>query len=144
MSYLQELNDDPSDEVGGPETMVGDTPPSGAVLATFAETLLAGRRVAMLGDSANGLGGLLAAASGRRAHVFDPDAQRAGETMAARRAGSQVAVAPLADGLDDHVGAFDAVVIPDMTGLGNVDELLPRVAALVSKRGVGFWGTPGV
>lgn len=111
--------------------------PLGAVLATFAETLLRGRRVALIGNSADDLAERLASASGRRVHVFDPDVRRAGATIATRRGGSDsVSIAPFDDDLGAHTGAFDAVVVPDLAAIGDPAQNLARVASILSPRGV--------
>lgn len=111
--------------------------PLGAVLVTFAETLLRGRRVALLGSSADDLGERLARASGRRVHVFDPDPRRAGAAIATRRGASEtVTVAVLEDELGGHAGAFDALLAPDLNALGDAAGALPRMASMLSPRGV--------
>src|SRR5690348_16643055 len=95
-------------------------------LAPFVEALVVGRRVAVLGDATLGLADALLARGARLVHAYDPDPARVAEAIARKAPafGSPAAGKPAARGVvhallgDDlgvRDGAFDAVVIPDLS-----------------------------
>jgi SAM-dependent methyltransferase len=108
-----------------------------AVLAVFCESLVAGRRTAVLGDSSDALHARLAGASRRRVHVFDPDRQRVASAIAASRGGS-VAIdhAPLDATADVAEASFDAVLIPDLGAFRDPGEVLDIAVRLLGPRGL--------
>ncbi len=113
------------------------------VLGAFAEGILSGRRVALLGDGSTGLAERLAAASGRRVQAYDPDPVRTAESIARAGAGgrSKVSHVVLEDGLELSAGAFDAVVIADLHAFGgsafdSPAQLLALAAAILARRGI--------
>ena len=113
------------------------------VIGAFASALVGGRRVAVLGDCSSGVAEVIAAAATRKVHAYDPDptrlAQQMAESMADRA--SNVAYAPLAEALDLRGGAFDVVVVPDLSLVGDAPALLGQAQGLLSGRGVVVLGS---
>lgn len=112
-----------------------------AALGAHLENLVAGRRVAVLGDSALPLADELVARGARLVHVYDPDAIRAAASIAKAGtsragAGSRVAVAPLDSDLGVRDGAFDVVVVPELTAFADAALAVRRARRLVSAAGV--------
>ena len=105
------------------------------LLGAWAEAMLSGKRVAVLGDSSTGLAEQIAAASSRRVHAYDPDKRRLATTLA-RASGEEADVSYASfDDLDGRADAFDAVLIDDLSAFREPAELLGRVRALLSRRG---------
>lgn len=114
----------------------GELPPSAALGAWIAQ-IVAGRRLAVLGDTSTGLAEQLAAATGRRVHAYDPDHTRAAASMARVRGGrGEVSFAALDEALDVREGAFDAIVIADVALVGDAADMVRRARDLLSARGV--------
>ncbi|RLB65758.1 MAG: hypothetical protein DRI90_01150 [Deltaproteobacteria bacterium] len=108
------------------------------VIGAFGQPLLAGRRVAVLGDCTTGLPEAVAKASGRRVHAYDPDRERAAASLARSRGrrGARVSTALLDDSLDARDGVFDAVLIADLAELQDIDEPVRLAHSLLSPRGL--------
>ncbi|NUQ79362.1 MAG: hypothetical protein HUU21_38115 [Polyangiaceae bacterium] len=120
------------------------------VLSVHIEPLVRGRRVALLGDATTGLAERLGKAGARLLHAYDPDQARAAEALA--RAGNQkaqgsdsrlaappaphITFAALGADLGVRDGAFDVVVIPDLSLFSDAGEILRRARRLVSPSGV--------
>jgi chromosome segregation ATPase len=107
------------------------------VLSAYIEPLYRGRRVAVLGDATIGLAAELAERGARLVHAYDPDPARAAEALAKLSAGRthQVAYAVLAADLGVRDGAFDVVVVPDLSIFGDPAEILRQCRRLVSPAG---------
>ncbi|MFO0587375.1 MAG: hypothetical protein U0441_07545 [Polyangiaceae bacterium] len=122
-------------------------------LAPYVEALVAGRRVAVLGDGSLGLADALHARGARLVHAYDPDPARVAE-MIARRApafGSAAAGRPAARGVvhallgDDlgvRDGAFDAVLIPDLCAFQDRVDVVRRARKLVAPTGAVVIASP--
>jgi hypothetical protein len=106
------------------------------VVAAYLEKVLAGRRTAVLGSSASGLGERLARASGRRAHVYDADPARTAASLAGARGSEHVSFAMLDEALDARAGSFDAVLVDDLGSFEEPRRLLAQAGELLSPRGV--------
>ena len=115
-------------------------------LAPYVETLVVGRRVAVLGDVTLGLADELHARGARLVHAYDPDPARVAEAIArkapgfgspaaGRPAARGVVHALLGDDLGVRDGAFDAVLIPDLALFGDPGELVRRARKLVAPSG---------
>jgi len=114
------------------------------VIGAFGQPLLAGRRVAVLGDCTTGLPEAVAKASGRRVHAYDPDRERVAAALAqahGRRA-PRVSQGVLDDSLDSRDGVFDAVVIADLAELADVETPLQLARSLLSPRGLLVLASP--
>ncbi|HLM72113.1 MAG TPA: methyltransferase domain-containing protein, partial [Polyangiaceae bacterium] len=126
------------------------------VLSVHIEPLIRGRRVAILGDATTGLAERLGRQGARLLHAYDPDAGRAAEALA--RAANQKAHGPdarlggppaphitfaaLGAELGVRDGAFDVVVIPDLSLWSDPAEILRRARRLVSPSGVAVVVSP--
>jgi hypothetical protein len=114
-----------------------------AVLAAFSESLLSGRRTALLGDSSDEIARRVAAASRRRLHVFDPDRQRVGQAIAHGRGGAEaIAHAPLDSAGELPDGSFDAVLIPELGLFRDAAAALDLAARLLGPRGLLVLASP--
>jgi hypothetical protein len=104
-------------------------------LCVHAEGVVAGARVAVLGDARLDLGTRLMELGARAVHVFDPAPERA--RAAAANAPRSVAYHALTGGaLDVRDGAFDAVLIPDLAALPTPDGVAREVRRVLSPSGV--------
>ncbi len=116
------------------------------VLGAVLETLVRGRRVAVLGDAMLGLAERLAPRGARLVHAYDPDPARTAEAIA--RAGAAgpgpkaVAFAVLEGDLGVRDGAFDVVVVPDLSAFADASEILRRARRLLPANGVLVAATP--
>ena len=122
-------------------------------LAPYVEALVAGRRVAVLGDGSLGLADALHARGARLVHAYDPDPARVAE-MIARKApafGSPAAGRPVARGVVHAVlgddlgvrdGAFDAVLIPDLCAFADRVDVVRRARKLVAPSGAVVIASP--
>ena len=111
------------------------------VLATFAEEMVRGRRVAILGASTGTASERVAEMAGRRVHVFDPDARRAGRTIAAGTH-PNVKISPLESAGDAHHGAFDVVIVFDIGTLGSASDAVIEARAFAGPRGLVIVAAP--
>ena len=114
------------------------------VLSAFVEPLVRGRRVAVLGDATIGFAEELAERGARLVHAYDPDSARAAEALARAPAGrtSPVSHAVLASDLGVRDGAFDLVVVPDLSIFPDPADLLRRARRLVAPTGAAVFVTP--
>ncbi|MBI4956241.1 MAG: hypothetical protein HY908_29765, partial [Myxococcales bacterium] len=114
------------------------------VLGAFCEGLVGGgRRVALLGDGTTGLAARLAEACGRRVHVYDPDAQRVAAWFAHGQPDSAAMSYALFEAdLDVRAGAFDVVVVPDLTAFPSAESALAAARAFAGGRGVAVVASP--
>ncbi len=108
------------------------------VLPAYVEPLIRGRRVAVLGDATVGLAEELAQRGARLVHAYDPDPARAAEALAKLEGGRthQISYAVLAGDLGVRDGAFDAVIVPDLSIFLDPAELMRRVRKLCAASGV--------
>ncbi len=113
------------------------TPMSGSTLhalCVYAEPLVAGRRVVVIGDATLGLGQRLLELGARVVHAYDPVAPRA--AGAAQRAPRGVTVLPLPAGeFDVRDGAFDLALVIDIADISSPGALLGRVRRLLAPGG---------
>ncbi len=116
-------------------------------LAPYVEALVVGKRVAVLGDVTLNLAEELASRGARLVHAYDPESSRVAEALARRApafgspaagrpGGRGVVHALLSDDLGVRDGAFDAVLIPDLSLFSDRQEIVRRARKLVAKTGV--------
>lgn len=107
-------------------------------LAAYLERLVRGRRVAVLGDVTLGFGERLVDRGARLVHVYDPNAARVAEVLArtATHRPRHLTHAVLEGDLGVRDGAFDVVVIPDLTIFGEPTDALRKMRRLVGTTGV--------
>lgn len=116
------------------------------VLPAYVEPLIRGRRVAVLGDATVGLAEELTQRGARLVHAYDPDPARAAEALARLPGGRthQISFAVLAGDLGVRDGAFDAVIVPDLSIFPDPTELMRRVRKLCAASGVAVIVAPNV
>jgi chromosome segregation ATPase len=114
------------------------------VLSAYLEPLVRGRRVAVLGDATSGLADELADRGARLLHVYDPDATRVAEALArvAPDAAHGVTYAPLAGDLGVRDGAFEVVIVPDLSIFADPPEAIRRARRLVPATGAAIFVVP--
>ncbi|MGZ3448736.1 MAG: hypothetical protein ACXVEF_04010 [Polyangiales bacterium] len=109
------------------------------VLAVYAEPLVEGRRIALLGPEDPSLVDAVLALGARLVYVYDPRPK----TEGVRRGNDpRVTIAPLRAGdLGVREGAFDVVVAPDLSLIGDGEAALAYVRRLVGSTGVALVGS---
>lgn len=117
------------------------------VLCVHIEPLVRGRRVAILGDATIDLPELLSDRGARLVHAYDPDAARAAEALARAAKnrspqGPHVSYAAFEGDLGVRDGAFDVVVIPDLSLFADPADLLRRARRLVPTSGAVVVASP--
>lgn len=113
------------------------------VLSAYLEPLVRGRRVAVLGDASIGLAERLLDRGARLVHAYDPDAARVAEALArSSQRQPHPGYAVLEGDLGVRDGAFDAVIIPDLSVFPDPAEVLRRARRLVSENGAAVVATP--
>ena len=106
--------------------------PSSHLLCVYAEPLARGRRVLVVGDSSDDVGERLVELGARLVHVYDPDTERALQA----EPGRGVLVRPLYDGeFEARDGAFDLVLIPELSAVRDPVALLARLRRAVGAEG---------
>lgn len=107
-------------------------------LAAYLERHVRGRRVAVLGDATLGFGERIVDRGARLVHVYDPSAARVAEVLArtAAHRPRHLTHAVLEGDLGVRDGAFDVVVIPDLTVFGEPTDALRKMRRLVGTTGV--------
>src|SRR5271170_4879147 len=127
-----------------PEASLRDGLHPSIVLSAYLEPLVRGRRVAILGDSTIGLADELSQRGARLLHVYDPDGARVAEALARAAPGRphQVAYALLAGDLGVRDGAFDVVIVPDLSLFADPADAIRRARRLVPASGVAAFITP--
>ncbi|HRI69029.1 MAG TPA: hypothetical protein PK156_32585 [Polyangium sp.] len=107
-------------------------------LAAYLERLVRGRRVAVLGDVTLAFGERLIDRGARLVHVYDPNPARVAEVLArtADHRPRNVTHAVLEGDLGVRDGAFDVVVLPDLTIFGDPTDALRRTRRLVGTTGI--------
>lgn len=122
-------------------------------LAPYVEALVVGRRVAVLGDATLGVADALLARGARLVHAYDPDPARVAEVIARKAPafGSPAAGRPAARGvvhalLDNDLGvrdgAFDAVIVPDLSRFADRTDVLRRARRLCAHTGAVVVASP--
>jgi hypothetical protein len=108
-------------------------------LAVYAEAMVAGGMVAVLGDSSSGVGSLVLRLGARAVLEWDPDPVRA--RAQAEMAPRGLTVRPLAR--EDLVRRdFDLAIVPDLTLFDDPAGLLSDVRSIVGERGVALVAAP--
>lgn len=123
-----------------------------AALGAFAETLLRGKRVGVLGDATTPFGEELLSRGARLVHVYDPDPGRLAIAAAHARSlaqgrpsdgrGLRPILAQYADDLGVRDGAFDVVLVSDLSLFDDPLEVIRRARRLVSPSGVFIVASP--
>ena len=107
-----------------------------SALLAFAEPLLDGRRVLVVGDSSDALAERLVDMGARVVHVYDPSPERA---LAAAPTTSirNVSVRTLPDGdFEVRDGAFDVAIVPDLALVPEPEALVVRLRRVLGDAGV--------
>jgi SAM-dependent methyltransferase len=109
----------------------------------YAEELAHGARTAIFGSATVGLAQELARRGARLVHVYDPDPARVAEATARSRDRS-IFYAPLPEGGDVGVrdGAFDFVVVPDLSIFSDPAAIVAVVRRVVSPLGAALIASP--
>ena len=113
-----------------------------AVLAAYAEPLVRGRRVAVLGDVSIDLALRLEERGARLIHAYDPDPSRVAEALARAARGGAITYAVLAADLGVRDGAFDVVIVADLSVFDDAGEVVRRARRLTGSGGVALFGSP--
>jgi SAM-dependent methyltransferase len=115
---------------------------SSAVLSAYAEPLLRGRRVAVLGDATQDLAAAVAQRGARLVHVYDADPIRVALALSTAARGGALSFAVLGEDLGVRDGAFDVVLVPDLSLFDDAGELVRRARRLTSPNGVALFASP--
>ena len=112
-------------------------------LGVYGEELALGARVAIFGSAALGLAESLVARGARLVHVYDVDATRVSEANARGRDRS-IFYARLPDNGDLGVrdGAFDLVIVPDLSTFEDTAAVLAMARRVVSAAGAALIASP--
>ena len=110
-------------------------------LVAFAEALVEGRRVLVVGDSSLALHELLSELGARMVHVFDPDAARALAQPPPTARGTVLRGLPEGD-FDVRDGAFDLALVPDLSVIEDPAALLARLRRVVGPEGAVMCAAP--
>ncbi|MEJ7730817.1 MAG: methyltransferase domain-containing protein [Polyangiaceae bacterium] len=113
------------------------------VLAAWVEPLVRGRRVAVFGEASAGLAERLADRGARQVHAWDRDSARVAEAVA-RSGGARGPVihALHAGDLGVRAGAFDVVVVGDLSLFSAPDEIVAQARRLLGPSGVCVIASP--
>lgn len=113
------------------------------VLAAWVEPLVRGRRVAVFGEASAGLAERLAERGARQVHAWDRDSARVAEAVA-RSGGTRGPVihALHAGDLGVRDGAFDVVVVGDLSLFAAPDEIIAQSRRLLGPSGVCVVASP--
>ncbi|MGK3985428.1 hypothetical protein WME99_20450 [Sorangium sp. So ce136] len=114
------------------------------VLSAYLEPLVRGRRVAVLGDVTIGLADRLLQRGARLVHAYDPDPARVAEVLARSGATRQPhpSYAVFDGDLGVRDGAFDTLVIPDLSIFSEPAEILRRARRLTAASGAAIVASP--
>jgi hypothetical protein len=107
------------------------------VIGAWCEGLLAGRRVALLGDGASPVARQVARASGRRVQIFDPSRERVAACVARQEHGSAppIAYAPFDEAADAGRADYDVVLVPDLGAFADKGRAVTTAHALLRDGG---------
>jgi SAM-dependent methyltransferase len=113
------------------------------VLGVYGEDLAHGARTAVFGSATLGLAEELSLRGARLVHVYDVDAGRVAEATA-RSHNRSIFYAPLPEGGDVGVrdGAFDFVVVPDLSLFADPASIVAIVRRVVSPLGAALIASP--
>jgi chromosome segregation ATPase len=116
------------------------------VLSAYFEPLLRGRRVAVFGDATIGLAEELSRRGARLVHAYDLDQARTAEAMARALPEQQYAVSygVLSADLSARDGAFDLIMVPDLSIFPEPADLLRRARRLIGPGGAVVIVTPNL
>jgi hypothetical protein len=107
-----------------------------AALSVYAESLVAGRRVLVVGSAHAGVAERLAQLGARAVHLFEP------VTSGAQIDDRSVVVQPLPDGdFDVRDGAFDFAIVAELGELRDPAALLARLRRVLGGRGAALVAT---
>lgn len=109
-----------------------DAVQSARALSVYAEPLVAGRRVMVVGDASSGIAALLIELGARLVHVYETDAARASAAEPTR--GVTVHLLPERD-FDVRDGAFDVAIVPDLSIVPEREALLARLRRILGQDG---------
>ncbi|HEY6560779.1 MAG TPA: hypothetical protein VI072_26055 [Polyangiaceae bacterium] len=113
-----------------------------AALAAYAEPLVSGHAILVIGDATSGLAELLLERGARLVHVYDRDAGRAAEATA-RNTSNRITIAPLGDGgLSLRDAAFELALVENLADTGDAKAALRAARRALAPRGVAFVATP--
>jgi predicted nicotinamide N-methyase len=105
---------------------------SAQALSVYAQPLVEGKRVLVVGDSSTPVGPMLVELGARLVHVYDPDRARAQSVEPAR--GVSIYALPEKD-FDVRDGAFDLAIVPDLSTISDRAALLARLRRIVGREG---------
>jgi hypothetical protein len=105
---------------------------SAQALSVYAQPLVEGKRVLVVGDSSSPLGSVLVDLGARLVHVYDADGARAAAAQTSR--GVSVYALPEKD-FDVRDGAFDLAIVPDLSVISDRAALLARLRRIVGREG---------
>ena len=123
---------------------VQSTPHPAATLCAYAESIVRGRRVVVIGDALLGLGEGLVDRGARLVHVYDPDPARVAVATArsAPQKGARPVYALLEADFGVRDGAFDVVIVPDISVLADHADIVRRARRLLPPNGVALFAAP--
>src|SRR5689334_4654248 len=115
------------------------------VLGVYGEDLAHGARTAVFGNATLGLAEELVLRGARLVHVYDTDPARVAEANASAHHRS-IFYAPLPEGGDLGVrdGAFEFVVIPDLSIFADPAAIMTLVRRIVSPLGSALIASPNI
>ncbi|HMJ14862.1 MAG TPA: hypothetical protein VK524_25795 [Polyangiaceae bacterium] len=112
-----------------------------AALAAYAEPLVSGHAVLVIGDATSGLGELLLERGARLIHVYDRDPARAAEASA-RNTSNRISIAPYGDGgLALRDAAFELALVENLSETADPAAALRAVRRALGARGAAFVAT---
>ncbi len=106
-------------------------------LAAFAESLVTGARVAVLGDASDGLGARLMQLGARSVHIWDPDPTRA--RIEAEHAPEGVTIGPYSVG-DTRGRSTDFAIVPDLGLFEDAADLMAHLRDTLGDDGAALIG----
>jgi hypothetical protein len=106
-------------------------------LAAFAESLVIGARVAVLGDASDGLGACLMQLGARSVHIWDPDPTRA--RIEAEHAPEGVTIGPYSVG-DTRGRSTDFAIVPDLGLFEDAADLMAHLRDTLGDDGAALIG----
>lgn len=103
-----------------------------------------GRRVAVIGDATIGLADELSQRGARLVHAYDPDPARTAEALARTTPGKAhpVSYAVFSADLGVRDGAFDVLIVPDLSIFADAADVLRRVRRLCASSGIAVFAAP--